>query len=238
VPEPLKQRSGSGPVPEPLKQRSALLIDFGGVLTTSVTRSFRAFCREMGLPSELAKEAFVEAYHHHEGDSPVHQVEVGAITVEEFAAGLADVLTRRGGVEVPAEGLVARLFAGMEPDEAMFAAVAAARRAGVRTGLLSNSWGVDAYPHERFDELFDAVVISGDVGLRKPDPAIFELGARRLGVAPTDCVFVDDLDRNIHVAEALGMAGILHRSAAESIAQIAEHLGLDRTLLTAGTVAG
>jgi putative hydrolase of the HAD superfamily len=229
VPEPLKQHEP----PNQPKPRSALLIDFGGVLTTSVTRSFRAFCREMGLPSELAKEAFVEAYHHHEGDSPVHQVEIGAITVEEFAAGLADVLTRRSGVQVPAEGLVARLFAGMEPDEDMFAAVAAARREGVRTGLLSNSWGSDAYPHERFGELFDAVVISGDVGLRKPDPAIFRLAAQQLGVATTDCVFVDDLDKNLHVAESLGMIGILHRSAEESIAQMAEHLGLDRAQLLA-----
>ena len=221
-------------MPEPLDPRSALLVDFGGVLTTSVTRSFRAFCRDMGLPSELAKEAFVEAYHHHEGDSPVHQVEVGAITVEEFAAGLADVLTERSGIEIPADGLVARLFAKMEPDEAMFTAVAAARRAGVRTALLSNSWGSDAYPHDRFGEMFDAVVISGDVGLRKPDPAIFRLGAQQLDVEPTDCVFVDDLDKNLHVAESLGMIGILHRSAAETIAQMAEHLGLDRELLTTG----
>ena len=220
-------------MPEPKGGRHALLIDFGGVLTTSVTRSFRAFCTEMGLPPELAKEAFVEAYHHHEGTSPVHQVETGEITVEEFGVGLAEVLSRRSGVEVPAEGLVAKLFARMDLDEEMFAAVGAARRAGIHTGLLSNSWGTDAYPHERFDEVFDVVVISGDVGLRKPDPAIFTLAAEKMGVAPTDCVFVDDLDKNLHVAESLGMVAILHRSTAETIAQLAEHLGLDLALLRA-----
>lgn len=210
-----------------MPERNALLVDFGGVLTTSVSRSFRAFCTELGLPSELAKEAFVEAYGTHEGDGPVHRVETGEITVEEFSVGLAEIMSTRAGVVVPHEGLVHKLFAGMELDEAMFAAVAAARRAGVRTGLLSNSWGSEGYPRERFGELFDDVVISGEVGLRKPDPAIFALAAQRLSVKPTDCVFVDDLDRNIAVAEEAGMVGILHRSAATTIPQMAELLGLD-----------
>lgn len=215
-------------VPEP---RSALLIDFGGVLTTSVTRSFRAFCTEMGLPSELAKEAFLEAYGGPEGDGPVHRVETGAITVEEFGHGLAQVLSQRSGVDVSGDGLVAKLFARMQLDEDMFAAVAGARRAGIRTGLLSNSWGSDAYPHERFADMFDDVVISGEVGLRKPDPAIYQLAADRLGVVAGDCVFVDDLDKNIAVAEAAGMVGILHRSADTTIPQMAQLLGLDEEVL-------
>jgi epoxide hydrolase-like predicted phosphatase len=215
-------------VPEP---RTALLVDFGGVLTTSVTRSFRAYSREMGLPSELVKEAFLEAYTHHEGDSPVHRMETGEITVEEFSQGLAAVLSERSGVHVPHEDLVQRLFSRLEYDEAMFAAVTAARRAGVKTALLSNSWGSENYPHERFEQTFDAVVISGEVGLRKPDPEIFHLAARRLGVAPRDCVFIDDLDRNIEVAEQLGMAGVLHQRTEETVAQVAELLGLERDLI-------
>lgn len=211
--------------------RTALLVDFGGVLTTSVTRSFRAFCQEMGLPSELAKEAFLEAYTHHEGDSPVHRMETGEITVDEFSQGLATVLSERSGVHVPHEGLVQRLFERMDYDEAMFAAVAGARRAGVKTALLSNSWGSENYPRERFADTFDVLVISGEVGIRKPDPEIFHLAARRLGVAPHDCVFVDDLDRNVMVAQELGMAGVLHRRADETIPQVAELLGLDRDLM-------
>ena len=217
-------------MPEP---RTALLVDFGGVLTTSVTRSFRAYCLQMGLPSELVKEAFLEAYTHHEGDSPVHRMETGEITVDEFSEGLAAVLTERSGVQVPHEGLVQRLFSGMEYDEAMFTAVAAARRAGVKTALLSNSWGSENYPHERFADTFDVLVISGEVGIRKPDPEIFHMAARRLGVAPHACVFVDDLDRNIEVAEELGMAGVLHRRTEETVAQVAELLGLDGDLAAA-----
>lgn len=217
-------------MPEQTK-RTGLLVDFGGVLTTSVTRSFRAFCTEMGLPSELAKEAFLEAYHHHEGDGPVHKMETGEITVEEFAAGLADIMTERSGVRVDPDGLVQRLFALMELSEDMFTAVRGARRAGVKTGLLSNSWGVDNYPHDRFDDIFDILVISGEVGIRKPDPAIYALAARRLGVEPSGCVFIDDLDKNIVVAEAAGMAGILHRNADTTIPQMAKLLELDESLL-------
>ena len=210
----------------------ALLVDFGGVLTTSVTRSFRAVCTEMGLPPELAKEAFLEAYSSgHEGDGPVHRMETGEITVAEFSAGLAQIMSERSGVTVPPEGLVQKLFALMDLDEAMFAAVAAARRAGVRTGLLSNSWGTQNYPHHRFEELFDIQVISGEVGLRKPDPAIFALASRRIGIEPARCVFVDDLDKNIAAAEEAGMVGILHRSATTTIPQMAQLLEVDEALL-------
>lgn len=231
MPEPLKQRSGSGQKSE--ANQMGLLVDFGGVLTTSVTRSFRAVCTEMGLPPELAKEAFLEAYASgHEGDGPVHKMEKGEISVEEFSAGLAQIMTERSGVTVPATDLVFKLFALMDLDEAMFSAVAGARRAGVRTGLLSNSWGTENYPHHRFAELFDITVISGEVGIRKPDPAIFALASRRLGIEPARCVFVDDLDKNIVVAEEAGMTGILHRNAETTIPQMAKLLELDEALLT------
>jgi putative hydrolase of the HAD superfamily len=219
-------------------ERDALLVDYGGVLTTSVTRSFRAYCRKLGLPPDLAKEAFVEAYAGHEGNGPVHRMETGEITVEEFSAGLAQVLTERSGIAVPSEGLVRELFALMDLDETMLAAVAAAKRAGIRTALLSNSWGSEGYPRERFPELFDVVVISGEVGIRKPDPAIFALTAQRLSVDPTKCVFVDDLDKNIVVAEQAGMAGVLHRNAETSIPQIASLLDLDASVLGPASLPG
>src|SRR5690606_13499370 len=124
-------------------------------------------------------------------------------------------------------GIAERLFAHAGPDEAMIGAVAAARRAGIRTGLVSNSWG-DAliYDRDRFPELFDTWVISHEVGLRKPDPAIYRLAADRLGVPPEACVFVDDLGGNLKPAAQLGMATIKHVDAAETIAQLEELLGV------------
>lgn len=211
---------------------SGLLVDYGGVLTTSVAPSFRAWCLQIGLPPELAREALVEAYAPG-GDGPVHRVETGELSADQFAVGLARVLSERAGRPVPAEGLIAGLFAGLRLDERMLAAVGAARRAGIRTGLLSNSWDRDVYPRERFAELFDDLVISGEVGLRKPDPAIFVLAARRLNLPVAACVFVDDLEPNVRAAEAVGMAGVHHRSADDTLPRLAVLLGLERAVLEA-----
>lgn len=212
-----------------------LLVDFGGVLTTSVARSFRRFCRDLGIEPELVKDTFLEAYDGPDGESPVHLVETGRISGAQFAGGLAEILSRRSGIAIEPDGLIERLFAGVSLDEAMLAGVAAARRAGVRTGLLSNSWGdgpQTGYPRERFGELFDAVVISGEVGLRKPDPRIFTLAAQRLGLVPAACVFVDDVAVNVAAAEALGMAGVAHRDAEQTLHRVAGLLGLDAAVLT------
>lgn len=220
--------------------RRGLLIDYGGVLTTPVTQSFRRFCRDLGMPSEAVKETFLEAYRAGPGqeDGPVHQLETGHITTDQFARKLAVLLRERTGVSVEPASLIQRLFAHVELDETMIAAVLAARRTGVRTGLLSNSWGDSGYPRHRFAELFDIVVISGEVGLRKPDPAIYALAAQRLGLPPGDCVFVDDLDINVHAAQAAGMAGVVHRSADQTMAQLAPLLGLAEGQLAGGSGGG
>jgi epoxide hydrolase-like predicted phosphatase len=119
-----------------------------------------------------------------------------------------------------AEGLIDRLMAGAQLDPAMVAGVRALRERGVRTGLVSNSWGEGRYPRELLAELFDGVVISGAEGFRKPDPRMYELGARRAGVAAEACVFVDDLPFNLDPARELGMATIHHRSAAATLAEL------------------
>jgi epoxide hydrolase-like predicted phosphatase len=113
----------------------------------------------------------------------------------------------------------------MQPDEAMLDAVRRARAGGIRTGLISNSWGRGRYDRDTFGELFDGVVISGEVGIRKPDPAIYELGARAIDLDPATCVFVDDLPGNLKPARALGMATVLHRDAAETIPELEGLLG-------------
>jgi putative hydrolase of the HAD superfamily len=195
-----------------------LLIDFGGVLTTNVFESFAAFCREEGLdPDTVATRFRADAA----ARDLLGELEEGRIGKADFEARFAPML----GVERH-DGLIARLFAGMKPDEAMFDAVAAARRAGVRTGLVSNSWGEEGYDRTRFDELFDVLVISGELGIRKPAPDIYSLAAERLGVPPARCVFVDDLPGNLKPAAALGMATVLHRDAAATIPRLEALLGV------------
>jgi putative hydrolase of the HAD superfamily len=198
-----------------------LLVDFGGVLTTNVFDSFKAFCRAEGLPEDSVKNMFRERG---EGLALLRRLETGELTADDFSAQFAPLLG------VPAENLVERLFGGVGPDEPMVDAVRRARAAGIKTGLISNSWGDGlAYDPALLEELFDAVVISGDVGLHKPQPEIFLLGAERIGVTPEECVFVDDLRENCAGAEAVGMTAILHRGSAGTLPQLEELLGVPVT---------
>ena len=110
----------------------------------------------------------------------------------------------------------------------MIGAVRSARERGVKTGLISNSWGLGIYERAPVD-LFDATVISGDVGMHKPQPEIYLLACERLGVEPVESVFVDDLRENVEGAEAVGMTGVLHRDSAATIARLEELLGATLT---------
>jgi putative hydrolase of the HAD superfamily len=200
------------------RARSGLIVDFGGVLTTDVFASFRAFCEAEGLAPETVRDRFRSDP---EARGLLSRLETGELTEAEFEPRFAAVL------EVSSEQLIDRLFGGMEPDHAMLDGVRTARRAGVRTAMLSNSWGQDRYDTAQLGELFDTLVISGEVGVRKPDPAIYELAAERLGLEPEACVFVDDLPGNLKPALALGMATVLHRGdAAATLAEVEEHLEL------------
>jgi putative hydrolase of the HAD superfamily len=202
-----------------MADRRGLIVDYGGVLTTDVFASFRAFCEAEGLDPETVRERFRSDP---EARELLAGLETGALAVAEFEPRFAALL------EVSSERLIARLFGTLEPDAAMLDGVRAARRAGVRTALLSNSWGdALAYDDALLEELFDAWVISSRVGLRKPDPAIYELAAERLGLAPAACVFVDDLPGNLKPARALGMATVLHRGdAAATLAEVGALLDL------------
>ncbi|MGH8637861.1 MAG: GNAT family N-acetyltransferase, partial [Burkholderiales bacterium] len=106
--------------------------------------------------------------------------------------GTALLLAQETGADVDPEAIVSRLFRGLRLEEGMIEAVRRARGAGIRTALLSNSWGVELYPRRILDEICDVVVISGEVGLRKPDPAIFALTMRALRIDPAAAVHVGD----------------------------------------------
>lgn len=204
-----------------------LLVDFGGVLTTSVTESFAAFCADEGIEVEVFKRVVLGAAR--TGDSPFLLVETGAITQEEFDEQIAALLSAACGKPIAARGLKQRLFARAVPDDRMIAAVRNARKQEVRTALVSNSWGGRDYPQDVLDELFDAVVISGLVGLRKPDPEIYLRAADEIGVEPPDCIFVDDFQVNIEGAQAVGMAAVRHRTPDETIPLLEEFLGVPLT---------
>src|SRR5918911_3471448 len=190
----------------------ALIVDFGGVLTTNVFESFRAFSEAEGLDAHAVKDIFRERG---EGLDLLRQLERGEVEIPEFEQRFAPLL----GVREP-DGMVQRLFAGVRADDRMVDAVRRVKASGTPTGLISNSWGGASYDRVEVDELFDSMVISGEVGLHKPEPEIFRLGAERLGVAPEKCVFVDDLRENCDGAEAVGMTAILHRGADGTVPEL------------------
>jgi len=194
-----------------------LLIDWGGVLTSNLFDSFRSFCEAEGLePDAIASRFGMDK----NSRRLLIEFECGRLAEEEFEPQFAGIL----GVQ-PA-GLIDRLFAGSAPDEAMLAAVERAHAAGVRTGLISNSWGTRRYDHELLARLFDGIVLSGEEGIRKPAPEVYLMGAERIGLEPGECVFVDDLPFNLPPAAELGMATVHHTSAAETIAELERLLGV------------
>jgi putative hydrolase of the HAD superfamily len=204
----------------------ALVVDFGGVLTTPLREAMGRFCEESGIELQDLARAALGVYFGGEDDLVV-AFETGRMSEEDFSHAFARRLTEFTDVEIAHEGLVGRMFADMELEAPMLTAVEVARRAGLKTGLLSNSWGAGLYPRDVLDGLFDAVVISGEVGMRKPDPEIFALVIRKLGVAASGCVFVDDHSGHLKAAQEVGMTTVLHRSPAETISELEELLGVE-----------
>lgn len=198
--------------------RLGLLIDWGGVMTSNLFASFAAFCEAEGLNPQALADAFRK-------DDGARELligfEEGRIAEDRFESELG----RRLGIAT-ADGLIDRLFSGAQPDESMVQAVLTARREGIRTGLISNSWGTTRYPRDLLNDLFDGIVISGEVGIRKPAPRIYEMGAESIGLPPAECVFVDDLPFNLPPAEELGMAVVHHSSPAATIEALQVLLGL------------
>lgn len=209
-----------------------LLVDWGGVLTSGLEDALRRWAELDGFDFDSYVEA-VMAWLPADAAAatelnPVHALERGQIAVPDFERKLASILVRRDGTPVPAEGLIERMFAHFEHQPDMGSLVRRARSHGIRTALLSNSWG-NSYPRDTWEGMFDDIVISGEVGMRKPEPEIFLLAARRLDLKPEDCVFVDDLALNVDGANALGMTGILHTSYDETRRALESLFGVDLT---------
>jgi len=198
---------------------AAALFDFGGVLTTSVWDSFSAFCRSEGLEPDAVKKLFST---NPKALADLRGLETGTMTEAEFET----TFGRRLGLRDP-DGLIDSMFAGMKPEPRMVEAVRQVRRGGVLTGLVSNSWSTAHYDRGLLAELFDVSVISAEVGLHKPQPEIYLLAARRLGVEPSECIFVDDLRENCDGAEAVGMTAVRHRNPPDTIAKLAELTGIE-----------
>ncbi len=200
----------------------ALIVDFGGVLTSPLQDALARFAADLGIELHDLVRVALAAYSGGD-DNLVVDFETGRISEEDFAVGFAERLSRASGRPVDPEGLVQRIFR-LEIEESMLELVAEARAAGYRTGLCSNSWGTRLYPRDRLEPIFDVIVISGEVGLRKPDPAIFELTLSRLGLPAESCVFIDDLEPNVVGAREVGMHAVHFRDTEQALGDVLEIL--------------
>ncbi|HEX5121464.1 MAG TPA: HAD family phosphatase [Pseudonocardiaceae bacterium] len=197
----------------------AVVFDYGGVLTTPVRHAMSGWLMTDGITEDSYRAVMREwLVGEAATGSPVHRLETGELSPADFERALAPRLTTESGAPVVAEGLLGRMFALMRPDPAMLALVGALRSVGMRTALLSNSWG-DHYTDELL-ALFDTVVISGRVGLRKPDPAVFALLLERLDLPARRVAFVDDIPVNVRAAEDLGIHAVPHTGAEATAAAL------------------
>ena len=200
--------------------RDVLICDFGGVLTSPLQEGFLAYQAESGVSLEALGTAMARAAEEH-GDHPLFVLERGEITEGEFRERIERHL--EDGFDL--SRLRTLYFDRLVPNRPMIDFIRDLRVRGVRAALLTNNvreweplWRSKL---PELDELFELVVDSAFVGLRKPDPAIFTLTLDRLGgVEPGRCVFVDDLDVNCEAARALGMAAVRYETADQAIPEI------------------
>jgi putative hydrolase of the HAD superfamily len=197
-----------------------LILDFGGVITTDFYGCLATFCVREGIAPDSVIRALSAVP---DGRDTFAAAEAGRVPQRALELMLARKLGVRG------EDLIARMLAGLRPRPETADLARRARAAGVATAVLSNSWGAGGHdPYAGFDlaGLFDVVVISHQVGFRKPEPPVYDLTASKLGLRPEDCVFVDDTRANLVTARQLGMAAVHFTGAPSDFAEIERLTGI------------
>jgi putative hydrolase of the HAD superfamily len=206
---------------------SAVISDFGGVLTTPLIDSFAAIQDSSGISLEQLGKAMATVAIS-EGANPLFELETGRMTEQRFLDLLGATLTEQLGREVEMHGFGERYFEHLHPNSAMIDYMRKLRDRGYSLAICTNN--VREWEHHwrsmlPVDEIFHTVVDSAFVGLRKPDPKIYDLTLERLGVDAGATVFVDDIEINCTAARELGMAAVWFQSTEQAIAEIEALLG-------------
>ncbi|MER6981013.1 HAD-IA family hydrolase [Streptomyces carpinensis] len=205
------------------QHRKGLVLDFGGVLTTPLLPAALAFEKRAGLADGALLTGI---YLNPEGIRLTEALERGALTQTQWNEAVGRLL----GIEP--DNLMGRIFVDLRPQPSVIAAAAAARRAGVKVGILSNTVGLapwNLYEGYGIDTLYDAVVLSEDHGTRKREPEIFRLVLRELGLSAGECVFVDDTEQYLPPAADLGFATVHAVDPARTVAALETLLGIPLT---------
>jgi putative hydrolase of the HAD superfamily len=199
-----------------------VISDFGGVLTTPLVEAFTAVQEQSGIPVEALGRAMARVAAR-DGANPLFELETGRMSEADFLAAVGEALGEELGREVHLRGFSRSYFANLHANHELIAYMRSLRDRGLRLAILTNNvreWEPLWRSKLPVDEIFDVVVDSAFVGMRKPDREIFELTLDRLGLSAGECVFVDDTEINCQAARELGMAAVRFRSSRQAIAEV------------------
>ncbi|MDH6225239.1 MULTISPECIES: HAD-IA family hydrolase [Streptomyces] len=210
-------------MPETTAPRMAVWSDFGGVLTPPLSHTMATFCASTGVDRGALLQAVATVTARYGTDDIMEPIDTPLVSEGEWLREIGDVLEAEHGVRLRLTTMADAWFDGRETNHAWAAQLRKARSRGAFVGLLSNmvpAW--DRHWRRMVDpaELFDDVLLSFEVGHRKPSPGMFELAARRAGVPAERCVLVDDLEHNCAGAEAAGWRAVLFTDAGSAGAQL------------------
>jgi putative hydrolase of the HAD superfamily len=200
----------------------AVICDFGGVLTRPLIEAFAAVNEAAGIPLEALGNAMMRVARE-DGTHPLYELEKGHMTEADFMGRRAAALSVELGRDIELHGFGERYFEELHPNREMIDLMRRLRERGLRMAICTNNvreWEPLWRAKLPVDEIFDVVVDSGFVGMRKPEPEIYELTLERLGMEAQACLFVDDVDVNCEAARALGMRAVQFRSNAQAIPEI------------------
>ena len=200
----------------------AVICDFGGVLTSPLLHSFAAYQDSSGISVEALGNAMVRIAEA-DGAHPLFELETGRLSEAEFLARMGGELSAELGREIELHGFAEAYFGQLDPNEDLLEYMRSLRDRGLRMAVLTNNvreWQPLWRPVFPIDEIFELVVDSGFVGMRKPDREIYELTLERLGLRAEECVFVDDLDVNCEMARELGMVAVQYVDAEQAVPEI------------------
>lgn len=201
----------------------AIISDFGGVLTNPLFEGFAHVQERAGVPIDALRPAMA-AMTERDGENPLFPLERGEVTEAAFLESLGSAVSEELGREVRMADFAEHYFAGLTANAPMIDWLRQARdERGLRLAMLTNNvreWEPRWRAMLPVDELFETVVDSAFVGMRKPDPRIYALTLDRLGLPASACAFLDDLEPNIVAARDLGLHAVHFHDAAQAITEL------------------
>lgn len=205
-----------------MSEVKVIVSDLGGVLTTPLLEAFLAYERASGISAQAFGMALFAASQR-SGENPLFALERGEISERQFLSSLEQELRDALGQELSLDGFGEAFMGGLKVNEPMLAFLRELAARGYRLALCTNNvreWEPLWRSKLAVEELFEVVVDSAFVGVRKPEREIYELTTERLGVAPEAALLIDDIEENCSAARELGWHAVWFRSSEQAIAEV------------------